>query len=96
MDHSIHLNMGKYYLIQLLKKKQPRLVRLIQLSKPRSAVEVIQSINDNTKKRQEAIYTYLANENIDVWVMPGFPLPAFRHGTAGVLLFKIDRNSTIC
>ena len=32
------------------------------------------------------IYKYLAEQDIDVWLTPGFPMPATTHGNVWVLL----------
>ena len=44
----------------------------------------IKAISLNSKGRQKQIYRYLSEEEVDVWIMPGFPLPPVNHGTVWV------------
>lgn len=67
-------------LFNLIKKKQPRLANLLLLSKPMGATEYIKKIYLNQKKREAMIYKYLADQEVDVWITPGFPMPATIHG----------------
>lgn len=84
MACSLHPYLGIHFFSQFLKKKAPRFARLISLTKPRTASEIIVATHQNAKVRERKIFKFLADENIDVWLMPGFPLPAIRHGNAGV------------
>jgi nucleoside-specific outer membrane channel protein Tsx len=54
-------------------------------SKPlKDNVEAVHYIYDHVKVKQQELYTYLVREGVDVWIAPGFPLPAIAHGTVGV------------
>ena len=57
---------------------------MLAMSEPQTAVEIVEAVSSDIKIWEREIHEYLADREIDVWISPGFPLPAIEHGTISV------------
>lgn len=54
------------------------------MTEPQSAVDIVEAVSADIKLFEREIHEYLADQEIDVWISPGFPIPAIEHGTISV------------
>ena len=78
--------MGTCAFIQLLRKKQPRLSRImLYTSNPISAEQLIRESCKIETKLSNQIYEIFARNNLSTLMMPVYPIPSFRRGELAVI-----------
>jgi hypothetical protein len=72
---SHYLGIFKFY-IKLIRRRQPRLARMLELSKPMSCKDVCETIHDIKVKKANYIENVFFENKLDAIVMPGFAVPS--------------------
>ena len=72
--------------VQMIRKKEPRLAKILSLSKPMGCRQVVEMMYDVQVKQAKELLDYFVDNQFDVLIMPGFALPAPKLGEVAVFL----------
>ena len=94
MDHPQNHHLRTFLLIQLIKRKQPRLASMIEASKPLSVREMFELIYESQTVIAGQMYETFIKNKLDAILLPGFASCAPKLGQIGKLQYCFSFNSS--